>query len=86
VEFAKPGRYRFALRDRPAHATVTLPQGTARLVVEGFLDQEKPIPNGSHEVTFEAELPAGKTRLQTFLTLPDGTTRGFYFVVVSRLP
>lgn len=86
VEFAKPGRYRFALRDRPAYTAVTLPQGTARLVVEGFLDQEKPIPNGSHEVTFEAELPAGKTRLQTFLTLPDGRTRGFYFVVVSRLP
>ncbi|MGQ9505355.1 MAG: arylsulfatase [Thermogutta sp.] len=86
VEFAKPGRYRFALRDRPNYAAVNLPQGKARLVVEGYLDEEKTIPPNSQEIIFEAALPAGKTRLQTFLTLPNGTTRGFYFVVVTRLP
>lgn len=86
VEFAKPGRYRFALRDRPSYVAANLPQGTARLVVEGYLDEEKVIPPNSQELTFEAELPAGKTRLQTFLTLPNGTSRGFYFVVVTRLP
>ncbi|HOP76510.1 MAG TPA: arylsulfatase [Thermogutta sp.] len=86
VEFAKAGRYRFALRDRPAHASTKLPQGKARLVVEGLFEEEKPIPANAEEIIFEANLPAGKARLQTFLTLPNGTQRGFYFVVVTRLP
>jgi len=85
VEFAKPGRYRFALRDRPSYASVKLPQGKARLVVEGLLEQDKEIGPDAEEVTFEADLPAGKAHLQTFLMLPDGTTRGFYFVVVTWL-
>lgn len=50
-----------------------------------IVDQAQPIDRGQQEVTFEVQLPPGKTRLQTFLTLPDGKTRGFYFVVVTRL-
>lgn len=53
--------------------------------MQPIVDQVQSIDRGQQEVTFEAQLPAGKTRLQTFLTLPDGKSRGFYFVVVTRL-
>ena len=85
VEFAQPGRYRFELRDRPAYVSFKLPEGKARLVVEGLFDEEKPIPPGAESVVFEADLPTGKTKLEARHMAEDGSWRGFYFVVVTRV-
>jgi arylsulfatase A-like enzyme len=85
VEFARPGRYRFELRDRPPYVSFKLPKGRARLVVEGLLDAEKPIPPDAEGVVFEADLPAGKSKLEARHVGEDGSWRGFYFVVVTRV-
>ena len=45
----------------------------------------KGIPAGATSVTLTADLKAGKTRLQTWLTQADGQSRGAYFVEVRRV-
>ena len=51
------------------------------------VDQTKPIPADAVAVTFEVQLKAGKTRLQTWLAEDKtGESRGAYYVYVKRLP
>lgn len=84
VHVVRPGRYRIALRDRPAYVEHPLAGAKARLQVGDF-DQEKAVPDGADQVAFEVTLPTGETRLQTWITLDDGQQRGAYFVVVDYL-
>lgn len=85
VEFARPGRYRFELRDRPPYVSHALPSGKARLLIEGLGELEKTVSPPDEAAVFEVSVPAGKAKLRTVLELPDGTSRGFYFVVVRWL-
>jgi arylsulfatase A-like enzyme len=84
VEVARPGKYAVTLRERPAVAKFPLTAVTARLTV-GKVDASKPVPAGTTSVTFEVDLTSGKTRLQTWLTEKDGTSRGAYFVEVKHV-
>ncbi|GAB6164642.1 arylsulfatase [Thermostilla marina] len=84
VKVDRPGKYRITLRDRPPYVDEPLLGTKARLQVGDF-EAEKPIPENVPGVSFEAVLPAGETRLQTWITQADGKTRGCYFVVVEYL-
>ena len=94
VEVARDGVYEFALRrwpkelDAPINAAVpggkAISATSARLKIAD-LDVTKAIPNGAHAVTFEVELKAGKTRLQTWFTNDKGASWGAYSVYVRRL-
>jgi len=46
---------------------------------------EQPIPAHARSITFECDLAAGETRLQTYLTDANDTTIGAYYVYVDRV-
>jgi len=48
------------------------------------VDVSQPVPPGATKATFTVPLQPGKTRLQTWLTMPDGGERGAYFVYIRR--
>ena len=95
IDVERAGRYEFALRRWPEELdepiTAAIPRGKAiratkaRLKVAG-VDETRPIAAGAKAVTFQVELPAGKTRLQTWLLDDAGQSRGAYYVYVLRLP
>ena len=85
VDVARDGSYEFRLRRWPVEEDRPIEAATARLQI-GPIDQTKPIPQGAAEVTFQVELPAGKTKLETRFTEATGKTRGATFVYVKRLP
>ncbi len=84
VEVERAGRYRFTLRERPAVAKYPLRASAARLKI-GPQVLTKAIPAGTSDITFEAELKPGKTRLETWLAEPGPVIRGAYFVEVEYL-
>ena len=57
---------------------------TARVRI-GELEQSQPIEPGATHATFTFPLPAGETRIQTFLTDANGSTIGSYYVYARRL-
>ncbi len=94
VEVARAGEYEFSLRrwpkevDAPINAAIpggrAIQASKARLII-AELDLVQPIGAEAREVTFRAQLQPGKTKLQTWLTADDGTSRGVYFVYVRYL-
>jgi len=94
VEVARDGTYEFALRrwpvelDEPINAAI--PGGTAISATSARLkiadvDVTKAIPNGAHAVTFQVQLKAGKTRLETwFMDQQDKELCGAYYAHVKR--
>jgi hypothetical protein len=94
VAIERDGTYAFELRRWPAELDVPItspaPGGKAisathaRLSV-GSHDVTQPIPENASAVRFEVPLKAGKTRLQTWFLDSDATSRGAYFVYVTRL-
>jgi arylsulfatase A-like enzyme len=94
VQVARDGAYEFALRRWPVEVdkpiTAAIPGGkaisatNARLKVAD-VDVSKPVAKDAHAVTFKVQLEAGKTRLQTWFTDEEGTSRGAYYVYVTRL-
>jgi arylsulfatase A-like enzyme len=82
VEIARAGRYEFTLRQQPLEANFPIEAAEARLTIQN-VDQSKPVPNGAQGVTFQLELAAGKTRLQTYFKGPKGT-RGAFYVYIHR--
>jgi len=94
VEVARDGTYEFALRRWPAEVDKpigsAIPGGkaidatSARLKIAN-VDETKPIPEDAHAVTFRVQLKAGKTQLQTWFIDDKGTSRGAYYVYVTRL-
>jgi len=84
VEVARKGRYEITLRERPAVVDHPLRAGTARLKI-GDVDVSAPVTAGSTGIQFVVELPAGRTRLQTWLAEQGGDVRGAYFVEVKYL-
>ena len=81
----RPGTYEFELRRWPDHVDDSIEATRARLKIAD-VDVAKPVPPGATKATFTVALEPGKTRLQTWLTTPDGKTRGAYFVYARRLP
>jgi len=94
VEVARDGTYEFALRrwpievDQPINAAIpggkAISATSARLKIAD-VDVSQAIPNEAHAVTFQVQLKAGKTRLQTWFTNDEGESRGAYYAYVKRL-
>ena len=94
VQIERDGLYQFALRRWPAEVDApiraAIPGGKAYDIVQARLkigqkDETQPVPDGAVAATFRIRLHRGKTRLQTWFTDPDGTSRGAYYVYVKRL-
>ncbi len=85
VDVRRPGTYTVTLRSWPREApdAPALDAGTAKLSVGG-VEQSRPVPDGARSVTFQVKLPAGPTKLQTWLTRPNGEARGAFYVEVNR--
>ena len=64
--------------DEPIEAT------EARIRIAG-IDLRREVDKEATKTVFKARLPSGRTRLETWFTLPDGNTRGAYFVYVRRV-
>jgi len=94
VEIQRDGRYEFELRRWPKEADAPINEAIAggkaitatkaRLKVAGE-DLNLPVAQDAHCVTFQVELKAGSTRLQTWFTDDNGTSRGAYYVYAKRL-
>jgi len=86
--------YEFELRRWPIEADAPINEAIAdgkaitatkaRLKVADK-DLNLPVAQDAHYVTFRTELKAGSTRLQTWLTDDNGTSRGAYYVYAKRL-
>ena len=85
VEVTQPGKYRVKLRRWPPEAEGPLEAKHARVKI-GDPSKEQDVSAGATSASFEMDLPAGPARLQTWLTKPDGSERGAYYVEVTRLP
>ena len=94
VEIERDGMYEFELRRWPREVDAPINEaiagGKAITATKARLniadkDLTRPVPQDAHSVTFQAELKAGKTRLQTWLTDENGTSRGAYYVYAKRL-
>jgi len=85
VRVARPGRYALTLRERPAVAAHPLGAAVARLAIDGIDGLSRPVPAEATGVRFEVELPAGDTRIRTWLDDADGTSRGAFFIDVEHL-
>ncbi|MGV3721659.1 MAG: arylsulfatase [Actinomycetota bacterium] len=85
VEIARPGEYEFTLRAWPPERSdaPVLPATSCRLAI-GPHDQTLPIPEGARQVTVRMKLPAGPTKLQSWLKRPDGQEQGAYYVTARR--
>jgi hypothetical protein len=81
LEVARAGRYEIALRQQPPEAAFPIEGDTARVKI-GDVDVSQSIPKGAAAVAFQVKLPAGKTKLQTWLTAASGRSRGAYFAYV----
>jgi len=94
IEVERAGRYEISLRrwpeelDKPITAaiprSVAIEAVTARLKIAD-VDMTKPIEPEDKAVTFNVELKAGKTRMQTWFTKKDGDSLGAYYIYVKRL-
>ena len=84
IDLLRPGSYEFELRRWPRHLDRPMEAEEARVLIS---DQNlrKRIAAGAREVRFVIDLPAGPTTLETVMSLPDGKTRGCYFVYVTRV-
>jgi arylsulfatase A-like enzyme len=84
VEVARDGTYQFELyqHDRPDNFPITA--GEARMTVGG-VEAKAPVPAGTPSVTLTAELKAGTTQLQTWLTDKTGKSRGAFFVYARKM-
>ena len=84
IDVTRPGRYEFELRRWPDHTDRPIEAKHARLKI-GQTDLNHPVDPTDKKTTFTVDLPAGRTRLQTWLTTANDKTHGAYFVYVSRV-
>jgi len=84
IDVQRDGTYEFELRRWPDHVNQPLEATRARLKIAD-VDVSQPAFSKDSKSTFQVKLKAGKTRLQTWLTTPEGKTRGAYFVYVRRV-
>ena len=84
VDVRKAGRYRITLRQYPREAGKPVVAERAKIEIAGK-SAEMPVEPGSQGVVFELDLPAGPTRLLTWLYDKDGQAGGAYFTEVESL-
>jgi len=84
VNIEKAGKYEFTLRRWPAEENKAIGATGARIRI-GKLDQSQAVAPEDTATTFKLDVPAGNTRLQTWLDRKDGKKAGAYFVEVRRL-
>jgi len=83
IDVLRQGTYEFELRRWPDHVNQAIEARHARMKIGG-VEVERDISPEATSVTFKVQLEKGPTRLQTWLTLPDGGSRGAYFVYVTH--
>lgn len=76
-----PGASR-AMRARPG---VALPIASATLRIDGKDLESKPVPPGTHEVTFTTKLKRGSHQLSPLFVMDDDSELGAYYVVVRYM-
>ena len=84
VDVKKAGKYRITLRQWPVEAGKTVIAEKAKIEIAGK-SMELPVGQGSEGVTFEIDLPAGKTLLRTWLFDAGGKAGGAYFTEVEAI-
>lgn len=84
VDVKEAGTYKITLRQFPAEADEPILATSAKLKIADQ-ELELPVPKDSKEVTFTLTLPAGKTELQSWLTMEEGKTGGACYAEVERL-
>jgi hypothetical protein len=84
VEVAAEGLYEFSLRRWPVEKPGPTGAVKARLKIAD-VDETKFVSSTTSVVAFPVELPAGKTRLETWFTGDDEKTWGAYYVYVKRI-
>ena len=94
VEIERDGTYEFELRRWPVELDApingAIPGGKAITATNARLkvadvDVSKSVSTEDRAVTFQVKLRAGKTRLETWFTDGDETSRGAYYVYAKRL-
>ena len=85
VQIAEAGTYRFTLSRWPLYLEKSIDSTSAKLTVGGKTAQQPNIDRESKSVSFDIELQAGPTELQTWLTTPNGKQHGAYFVRAERI-
>ena len=84
VDVKKAGRYRITLRQFPIAADKIVQAKRARIEIAGF-ERELAVESGSKGVVFEVNLPAGETKLVTYLYDSQGKAGGAYFTEVEAI-
>ncbi len=84
VDVKEAGRYRLSLRQFPSEAKRSVVAVRAKLRIAG-LERESKVKQGSDSVDFELNLPAGKTKLETWFFDQKGKAGGAYFTEVELL-
>ncbi len=80
----RAGRYRISLYRWPRVLNRPADRVRARIKIAGQ-EVEKAMDRSEVAATFELELPQGPCELTTWLTRPDGSEHGAYFVWIERL-
>jgi arylsulfatase A-like enzyme len=84
VDVKKAGRYRVSLRQFPPEANRNVVAVRAKVRIADRETESKVKP-GVQSVDFELDLPAGKTKLETWLFDEQGDAGGAYFTEVELL-
>ena len=84
VNVVEAGRYRLTLRQYPAVAGKPVVAERATIEIAG-VTAEHPVEPGSQGVVFELDLPAGETKLLTYLYDEHGKVGGAYFTEVELI-
>ncbi|MEZ6052626.1 MAG: arylsulfatase [Planctomycetaceae bacterium] len=84
VHIDRAGNYEFRLRLRPEGVSEPIPSGKVRLLI-GEVEATTTTDGTTDEVNVTLNLQPGPATLQSWLTEPNGTERGAYFVDVKRL-
>ena len=82
VNVKQAGRYRLTLRQFPAEANLPVIAKRAKVEIAGQ-EKECAVEAGSKAVVFEMDLPAGPTKLVTYLFDENGKAGGAYFTEVE---
>lgn len=84
VDVTAAGEYEITLRRWPKQLERAIEATEARLKIAD-VDRQQKIAVSDTSASFRVTLSAGPTRLETWLTRPNGKTCGAYFVEVARL-
>lgn len=84
INIERAGRYRVTLCQWPTESGRPLVADSARVKIAG-VEKSRVVEAGALSVSFDLELPAGETTLETFLTDGAGETGGAYFTYVEYL-